>query len=1567
MAELCPFGEPENESERKAFEYLRDNLPDSYKLFTNLEIKQGVEIYEVDLIIIAPHCVYVVDIKNWHGNIEIYDPNWYPDNYQPFLSPLKKLRKHAKVLSSMICDTNRVRESELRKVHIQAAVLMTNVDVKIIDRGDKDGEHITYLDERCIKYFKNKAYIPEYRHQDIKHHITTVERAIKGKSSPKTAPPRYRDWQVEDKLSSNDRYTEYRAKNLMMGMSSWTARLRVYKVDPLLETTKRQEQYKLISTAFRAVRQLPFHPNILSVQDFFESREHDCLVMVTEDVPGQVLHQHIKKQNLGWEQKLAIIRDVLDGLEHAHKHGVIHRNITPDSILITATGQARLVGFDYARVSDRTSTIADDIIDDLEKYAAYQAIECQNDPSQASVASDLFSVGLVFYELLTGVPAFEDANQIYECNAAFPIQPSERNLELSWDWDRWLQKLCAFDPKDRYPNADVALQELIPLATLPNLDITNLLPDTIIDNQYQVIKRLGRPGSFAVAYHVFDTLRKGDLVLKLVTRDRRSVYERLQQEYSALLKVPKHPHIVEVIFASRLKDDTPFIVFEYVDGQDIESLIDKKTLSLEESVEIAKQTAAGLLHLHQHKVRHQDIKPSNLLLTDKGVRIIDFNVAVSDSDEMTISAGTRRYIPPDCKRTINLTPEEKIDRDLYALGIVFYECVTGRYPFDEPQPPKRKLPHNPIEIDGCEDLSDELVQLLMRAIAPKRANRFTSAVEFLKAIDDLSCLRKSTEQPQRLNIEKAILPDEDEVEKQLQEVVHAVVSPTVIEVIETSKISENAEYSVKRYTSGTLAGTQSINAKTTPAHFHLFDPPKLTSQSQINPDKPIVLDPTGKYEIPSDYIPITTEVEWMESFGINASPYWVKGKRLCEWADEWLKAWGKLDAIAQIKQDPCLRLQEIFGSLPLPSEWTENQQLAVATRLDSYPRDNPVAHLLADITETDKQIWLGEPSIGNLAAWLAVQVPQDCKPLEQLWQSHYQEHDLAIYYQTQDKLMLLRRWLLIAEPAINELPKYPLPIPNCLVEEFDGYWEQQLYRTEAKILENLIPSEQVGFERIASVAYNVLDNRPNWLNKVREKKITAYLSHQQRETISDKQPPAIPDPLHIEASPKEALTWVTENYLPFRRWEMVVHQPPSEQKVSDRLANSFVEWMLQHYPQIKGNTVEYSELNYSVASLVQNLCQSTPVLWVVVDGLGWLDHIELLSFLTQNKQLAIESYVQPRFSILPTKTEYAKWSLYAQLLPSDSSWVDDAGQAFSKMGIGERYTDSRTAKLRQDLKQGKHRLYCWDTEQFDKLHHTERDWQHLYKVKRPHTLEGIAREIQSFVGEYSHPDEIQIIIASDHGQILGTSERITHCPENLEPKGRIAIGKTDDPRFVVLSGDRYGLPHDISVIKGSASLGSFSYTTNRKILGSHGGLFPEEVVVGVSVLRKSVQRRPVLVFSRGEGKPGQIGKLEIAIDNPNSVPLMDVCLQINELSALKSGKPLQEIIPANDKLTLTLDIPEVPELSPNHEGDSLSLTGELSFRFPSAEIASANLSSDSTFRVEQIFTSGIAGFNVDEF
>jgi len=723
----------------------------------------------------------------------------------------------------------------------------------------------------------------------------------------------------------------------------------------------------------------------------------------------------------------------------------------------------------------------------------------------------------------------------------------------------------------------------------------------------------------------------------------------------------------------------------------------------------------------------------------------------------------------------------------------------------------------------------------------------------------------------------------------------------------------------------------------------------------------IVLDPTELYEIPPGYRPITTDVEWFRFFGVDNSPCWVQGKRLCEWAQLWLRVRNRTSQIIEVKVHPRVKLEALFP--PLLSHWTDAELLSLATKLDSYPQDNPIAYLLADITGSNQQIWVAEPAIEHLAAWLAVVVPAEWGPLERVWQQRFPDHDLGVYYRTKDKLSLLRRWLGITEdPSVVEaLGRYPLPIPDVLTEEFDRYWEQELLRSQGKVLDRLVLNAQPGIERIQTLAYHLFKRRPTWLNQVKETTLNTYLTYQQKQDLSQYQPPPQPQPLALDATPQAALSWATASYLPFRRWETLI-QPTH--RISEEVAASFVEWIGRNYPMMIVDSVANSVLNYSVASWVQALGREGPVLWVVVDGLGWLDHQELISLLKTHAQLALVGEMEPKISILPTKTEYAKWSLYAQLLPCDAAWVADASKGFTKMRMGSRYTDRQFDQLRADLAKKAHRLYCWDTDTFDSLYHSQRDWQSFYQMERPHELEGIAKRINLFVQEYPNPENLRVVIASDHGQIMGTSERISPCPPGLEPKGRMAIGRTDDPRFMVLEGDRFGLPHDISVVRSSATFSAFNYT-DRQAIGCHGGLFPEEVVVGVSILQRAPRRLPVSISCYGEGKPKQGGELKITVDNPNSLPLTELCLHIEELPCFRSGYPLVAEVGANKQVGLKVAVPDVPELPPTHGGRDLSLSGKLTFRFANGETGETPLSSDSRLTVNQIFSSG--GIDIDEF
>ncbi|HLI48823.1 MAG TPA: nuclease-related domain-containing protein, partial [Chthonomonas sp.] len=105
MAKIIAVGQPVNDAERQAIAYLRDHLPLNYTVIHNVELP-GKENMEIDLVVLAPHCVYVVDVKGVRGSVDIYGTKWYPQGRQPYTSPLLKGRQNAKILKALLTDDN---------------------------------------------------------------------------------------------------------------------------------------------------------------------------------------------------------------------------------------------------------------------------------------------------------------------------------------------------------------------------------------------------------------------------------------------------------------------------------------------------------------------------------------------------------------------------------------------------------------------------------------------------------------------------------------------------------------------------------------------------------------------------------------------------------------------------------------------------------------------------------------------------------------------------------------------------------------------------------------------------------------------------------------------------------------------------------------------------------------------------------------------------------------------------------------------------------------------------------------------------------------------------------------------------------------------------------------------------------------------------------------------------------------------------------------------------------------------------------------------------------------------
>src|SRR5260370_38463101 len=120
MANVIQVGPPRNESERQAIAYLRDNLPANCTVIHNFELVQGKDILEIDLAVLTPHCVYVVDVKGVRGLVDIHGTKWYPEGGQPYNSPLMKGRLNAKLLKAFF-TVHYPSRLELQKVSVGVA------------------------------------------------------------------------------------------------------------------------------------------------------------------------------------------------------------------------------------------------------------------------------------------------------------------------------------------------------------------------------------------------------------------------------------------------------------------------------------------------------------------------------------------------------------------------------------------------------------------------------------------------------------------------------------------------------------------------------------------------------------------------------------------------------------------------------------------------------------------------------------------------------------------------------------------------------------------------------------------------------------------------------------------------------------------------------------------------------------------------------------------------------------------------------------------------------------------------------------------------------------------------------------------------------------------------------------------------------------------------------------------------------------------------------------------------------------------------------------------------------
>ena len=254
-----------------------------------------------------------------------------------------------------------------------------------------------------------------------------------------------------------------------------------------------------------------------------------------------------------------------------------------------------------------------------------------------------------------------------------------------------------------------------------------------INDRYEIIKSIGE-GGMANVYLGHDTILDRNVAIKVLRGDLSNdekFVRRFQREALSASSLA-HPNIVEMYDVGE-DDGTYYIVMEYVDGKTLKQLLKRRgTLTLSEAIDIMSQLTDGMAHAHDSYIIHRDLKPQNIMIKDDGqIKITDFGIAMAlNSTQLTQTnsvMGSVHYLPPEQASGKGCT----IKSDIYSMGIIFYELLSGSLPFRGDNAVEIALKHMREPLPSVREENSSIPQsienIIRKATAKNPKNRYDSA------------------------------------------------------------------------------------------------------------------------------------------------------------------------------------------------------------------------------------------------------------------------------------------------------------------------------------------------------------------------------------------------------------------------------------------------------------------------------------------------------------------------------------------------------------------------------------------------------------------------------------------------------------------------------------------------------------------------------------------------------------------------------------------------------------------------------------------------------------------------
>lgn len=474
------------------------------------------------------------------------------------------------------------------------------------------------------------------------------------------------------------------------------------------------------------------HPNIIHVIDKGVSDE-GLPYFIMEYVDGTDLALMLSDATLTLNQKFELALQICKALSYAHQNGVIHRDIKPSNIIVDAHFNARVLDFGISQFNDSSADLEGDsranqteaCERDVMGTLSYLAPELHSG-APATVASDIYSLGLLLFEMLVGHLPHEGKNRISECGIAVPAS-----------FDRLLLACIQPNPNDR-PASVAIISEQILLALhgahLSRKQLDNAAA-TMDKKTFSLLDVLGESTLGAVYLFVEKKSAKQLVVKKCHLKDGSASRvglgyvggKRLAAVAKTNAELARNSHLVRVHGAS--KNARAFVVvMDYLSGGSLQNRL-LHAYSVHEFMRVAQPLAAGLAEAHKHNIVHGNLRASNVMFdANNGVKLTDFgmpsHIDAAEQQALSVTARDRHWygLPDE-----GLTPAA----DIYACGIIFYQMLMADLP--------RIDKHGVLQVGRLfRSRPKALQQLLRQMLASNPAARIGSMNQVVTVLNEVS-------------------------------------------------------------------------------------------------------------------------------------------------------------------------------------------------------------------------------------------------------------------------------------------------------------------------------------------------------------------------------------------------------------------------------------------------------------------------------------------------------------------------------------------------------------------------------------------------------------------------------------------------------------------------------------------------------------------------------------------------------------------------------------------------------------------------------------------------------------